>query len=140
MRSAPQERGWEISVIGRVGIVLGLQAKLGPKSIRLALPTAASVQRVAAVKLDSGFRRPHFQYAPRLGFDYPRSELWFAVAFCIQHPVQVVTVASLQLFISLVYARSDCSGLAEIERGAVHTAKLASWDQAGIYWGKAARE
>src|ERR1019366_789156 len=124
--------GRESRLIRRIGIMLGFETEGRVLRIDLAaLAGEGAVEEIAGVELNARLGGEHFHHAAGGGpFDARRESE--ARAFAIDHPIVVVAMAELELFVVLVGARADGGGLGEIEGRAGDGLELAGGDQAGI--------
>src|SRR5579885_936329 len=124
-------------MIGRVRKMLGFQTKRRPAAVRsAAFAVNRSVEEICRVELDAWLRGEDFQNAAA-GWLFDARRQREPAARAIQHPIVVVAVPALELFVVLLDARSDCGGLAEIERSAGDGPQLAGGNQPGIHGSKA---
>ena len=117
---------------------MGLEAKAGAMGVRLAaFADRGAVEEIAAVELDAGFLRPHFQGPARSGLRDDGRERELA-GLIVEHPVVIVAAGELQLFLWRVDALADTVRVREVERRAGDAGEFAGGDKAGIHRGEPA--
>ena len=84
------------------------------------LTDLAAIEKVAGIKLNAWFGGPDFHYpAGRWFMDHGR------LAECahpsLKHPVVIVAMSKLQLFVVLIYSQADCSRFGKVEGRAPYT-------------------
>src|SRR2546422_749500 len=78
-----------------------------------------AIEKVAGVELQTRLAREHFQHASGGRFGNARNHTKFSQGF-VDHPIMIVAVAELELFVWLVDARADGGWFAKIQRRAFH--------------------
>src|SRR6185312_3750695 len=126
-------------MIGRVREMLRFQAKAVTLFIDVpVLPGNRSVQKVARVKLHSRLGGQDLQHSSAGGFVHQggASE---AVVLAMDYPVVIIAASQHQLFVVLIDALADRSGLGEVHGSALDRSQLAGWDQGLVHGSKAVR-
>ena len=101
--------------------------------VNSALSVSTAIQKISGIDLDAGLGRGNFQDPPSGGFIEGGGKAGLIFYTGVQHPIVIVAVAKLQLFVILVNARADSRGFAEIKRSACDGTKFAGRNQSRIH-------
>src|SRR5580698_7062405 len=99
-------------------------------------PDEAAIEEVAGIELDAGLRGFDRQLAAAHRISNDRCKAQNS-RLAVQHPVEVISLAALQLLVVGVNTRADYLGLAEIHRRAGHRREFARRNQSRVNRGVA---
>ena len=120
-------------MVGRIRKMLRLQAKAVALFIDVPVfPGNRPVQKIAGVELHSWLGGQDLQHSSAGGFVH-QGGTGEAVVLAVDHPVVIIAVSQNQLFIVLVDAFADRSGLAEVHGRALDRPQLAGRNQGLVH-------
>src|ERR1700739_1116136 len=99
-----QLRSRKVRVVWRIWKVLRLQADTGPVLVGgAALAYVCAIEKITAIKLQArfGFYASH---EPSRGWFVERRDQLQVFSLTIEHPVMIVTLSKLQLFVVVLYS------------------------------------
>src|SRR3982751_4775976 len=126
MCSAAKSRRREVGLIGRIRVVLGLEAE--PRAPLINLPTLSSqraIQKVSRVELDARFGRPHLHrssgpWFPNLGRESEHTHP------TVDDKVVIVAIAKFYLLVLSIDSQTYCGAARKVERSAGNGLQLSS--------------
>src|ERR1700720_2189178 len=128
-RTRPQNRRRKIRMVGRIRVMLGLQAKTVTLFVDMTvLPGNRSIQKVSRVELHCRLGSKDFQHPATGRLMHSRGQSR-AVVFPVDHEVVIVSASYQQLFIVIVDASANRGGLGEVQGRSLDGADLAGGDQ-----------
>src|SRR5258708_4372928 len=95
------------------------------------LADVRAVEKITAIKLQARFGRQNFHESSR-GRLVNRSDQLQVFSLAIEHPVMIVALSKLQLFVVVLDPSTDRSRFVEIERGASNGLQLPGRNQTFI--------
>src|ERR1700737_2760669 len=108
----------KVRVVWRIWKVLRLQADTGPVLVGgAALAYVCAIEKITAIKLQARFGCQDF-HEPSRGWLVERGDQLQVFSLTIEHPVMIVTLSKLQLFVVVLDSSPDRSRFVEIERSA----------------------
>src|SRR5258707_9120502 len=116
-------------MVRRIRKVLRLQTKAGPVLVNGAtLAFVRPVEKITAIKLQAWLGRQDFHESSRRRL-VKRSDQLQVFSLAVEHPVMIVPLSKLQLFVVVLDPSSDRSRFVEIERGASNGLQLPGRNQ-----------